>query len=491
MAEDSYKECKRCCREMSCIDEHEDCYRHRSCSEALPCKVCRTWSKEKRGAVARMIEKHKQKNKKPATVSRPCEDRAGVTQVDPFKGKKVATPVESLRDKTTRVRVLDVEPTIEFSTVLSSEQITVTSNEAAMSSHSHDISDNCMAVPSSEHESPITRPGHSYDQIRLKMIEMYCASLNHHVNLNETDSRSDAGQSSTFSNPGTSKVDWKGFVSRVASDLSIPMKEKIGDSEYKSYVAEHLLTPKEARQFSLPLEGSIVHALEELDENIEEGIMCSSELRSQEGAMPYKFNNKAFESTNSEFRKMDMSSRLLLRQISYGSLITTFLDRAVSDEDRQEAIQALSQLFHAMADVTSRVMLNSVTARRSLYLKDMAFKNKATENKLLRQSAIGPKLFGGKFFEVLHSSAENLRDAKETQHLRDLKRKDLKRKVDDSRGSKASDKTAYSIPKKRNFEGYDRQDTSKDSSSFRYKPQGKQSFKKPENPRSGFRPRKQ
>ena len=78
-------------------------------------------------------------------------------------------------------------------------------------------------------------------------------------------------------------------------------------------------------------------------------------------------------------------------------------------------------------------MLNSVTATRSNYLKDMVFKNKATENELLRQSALGPKLFGGKFFEDLHSSAENLTDAKETQHLRDFKRRDLKRKADDSR----------------------------------------------------------
>lgn len=97
-----------------------------------------------------------------------------------------------------------------------------------------------------------------------------------------------------------------------------------------------------------------------------------------------------------------------------------------------------------MADVNARIMLNCVTMRRGLYLKDMAFKNKSTVNKLLRQSAIGPKLFGGKFFEVLHSSAENLRNAKETQHLRDLKQRDLKRKSDDLRGSKASDKSTYS-----------------------------------------------
>lgn len=68
----------------------------------------------------------------------------------------------------------------------------------------------------------------------------------------EAESRSRAGQSA-FSAPGTSKVDQKGFVFRVASKLSIPVKEKSDDSEYKSYVVDHMLTPKESRQFNLPL----------------------------------------------------------------------------------------------------------------------------------------------------------------------------------------------------------------------------------------------
>ena len=108
----------------------------------------------------------------------------------------------------------------------------------------------------------------------------------------------------------------------------------------------------------------------------------------------------------------------------------------LSDEDRQEAIQALSQLFDSIADVTSRIMLNSVTARRNLYHKDIAFKNKAIKNKLFRQSAIGPKQFGGNFFFFIfylfffwHSSAENLTDVKENQNPRDLKRRDSKEKL--------------------------------------------------------------
>lgn len=38
----------------------------------------------------------------------------------------------------------------------------------------------------------------------------------------------------------------------------------------------------------------------QLYENIEEGIMSSAESKSQKSAMPYKFYNKALESTNNE-----------------------------------------------------------------------------------------------------------------------------------------------------------------------------------------------
>jgi hypothetical protein len=51
----------------------------------------------------------------------------------------------------------------------------------------------------------------------------------------------------------------------------------------------------------------------------------------------------------------------------------------------------------------------------------MSFKNKSTENKLKQLSTLGPNLFASKFFDLLHDSAENIRDAKETQHLRKIK----------------------------------------------------------------------
>lgn len=43
--------------------------------------------------------------------------------------------------------------------------------------------------------------------------------------FDEVENRSETGQS-TSSLPSTLNVDWKCFVSRVASDLGIPIKEK-------------------------------------------------------------------------------------------------------------------------------------------------------------------------------------------------------------------------------------------------------------------------
>lgn len=69
------------------------------------------------------------------------------------------------------------------------------------------------------------------------------------------------------------------------------------------------------------------------------------------------------------------------------------MDNEVSDEDKMEALQALLQVFKSMADVTSRILVGAVAARRSIHIKDLAFKYKATGNKRLVQSTLNPVLF--------------------------------------------------------------------------------------------------
>lgn len=70
-------------------------------------------------------------------------------------------------------------------------------------------------------------------------------------------------------------------------------------------------------------------------------------------------------------------------RVSCASLITSYVDNEVSDEDKMEALQALMQVFKSMADVTSRILVGAVAARRSIHIKDLAFKYKATEKNVL------------------------------------------------------------------------------------------------------------
>lgn len=102
------------------------------------------------------------------------------------------------------------------------------------------------------------------------------------------------------------------------------------------------------------------------------------------------------------------------------------MDNVVSDQDKTEALHdaPLMQVFKSMADVTSRILVGAVATRRSIHIEDLAFKNKATENKFLVQSTLNHMLFCGNYFDILHSNAESLRDAKETQNLRSSKQRD-------------------------------------------------------------------
>lgn len=55
----------------------------------------------------------------------------------------------------------------------------------------------------------------------------------------------------------------------------------------------------------------------------------------------YRFRNPMLHSRNNELCKIDQESRLLLRELSYASLITSYVDNVVSDQDKTEALQSL------------------------------------------------------------------------------------------------------------------------------------------------------
>lgn len=138
----------------------------------------------------------------------------------------------------------------------------------------------------------------------------------------------------------------------------------------------------------------------------------------------YRVRNPKLLSRNNKLWKIDQESRLLLRELSYASLITSYVDNVVSDQDKTEALHdaLLMQILKSMADVTFSILVDPVAARRSIQIKDFAFENKTTENNFLVQSTVD--LFCGIYFDILHLSAESLRNAKDTKHLRISKQRD-------------------------------------------------------------------
>ena len=288
---------------------------------------------------------------------------------------------------------------------------------------------------------------------------------------------------SLASNDGT--LDWKGFIAKLAAELNIPIESDKHEHEFASYISDRLKGSKEKTRIQLPMEGSTIQALMDvdkewqshgkirsyrardddkfavkadhfskfckaplLDDNIGEGVTGQFSMAS---------SKKTTKRGNAELWKVDVGARLLLREVSYGSLITSYLDKVTSDSDRTEALQALVQIFNSMADITSRIIVNVVGARRNSHLHDMNFKNKATEAKLQNLSTVGPQLFLGKFFEILHSSAENIRDAKETQHLSKKSYAGEKRKYSDTSSSekRRNQATSSKVPKKVEEKGHD------------------------------------
>lgn len=119
---------------------------------------------------------------------------------------------------------------------------------------------------------------------------------------------------------------------------------------------------------------------------------------------------------DSELRRIDTSARALLRSISYGSLIVSYIDLVESEAEKVEACTALVSCFKSMTDLTSRIIANSILSSRKVFLKNVDFISKAMSAKLQNLPINGPQLFCGKYFDVLQTLAENIRDAKDTQN---------------------------------------------------------------------------
>ena len=83
--DNEFKDCSKCSGKMNVLDDHVFCYKHRLCNEAFPCDTCRTWSKERRDKITKMIGKSLQKtikmnNKVPQSV---CGNGTAVQDTSP------------------------------------------------------------------------------------------------------------------------------------------------------------------------------------------------------------------------------------------------------------------------------------------------------------------------------------------------------------------------------------------------------------------------
>ena len=263
--------------------------------------------------------------------------------------------------------------------------------------------------------------------------------------------------------PGASDpIQWSTFLHKLTVKLNIDCSqaEDETDKSHTSYVASRLNPNKHDNKVNLklPMEGTTIDTFKavekeaitgklknrsvrlrddkafmvskqdftefcsppRLDDNIEEGLSStmSNRKRSYNDRKRSSYSLSPFEKEmDSDFKKIDVSARALLRSISYGSLIASYVDTVDSEEDKVEACTALVACFKSMADMTSRIVANSVLSRRKIFLKTVDFQSKATSSKLMNLPVHGPQLFGGKYFDTLHSSAENIRDAKETQNV--------------------------------------------------------------------------
>lgn len=141
-----------------------------------------------------------------------------------------------------------------------------------------------------------------------------------------------------------------------------------------------------------------------LDDNIEEGLVAGQKGNFGKSKVSLSPFHKELDN---DFRRIDNSATALFRAISCGTMIAAFLDEAECEDDKIEGRKALINCFRSMADLTARVMANSVLSRRKVFLKNVDFISKATEKKLLKLPIFGSQLFNGQYFESLHTSAEN------------------------------------------------------------------------------------
>ena len=438
---EQFKLCKTCQKEMTVLDDHSECFRHQKCNEAFPCDVCRKWSKEKRSIINKMIDKKIAQMTATSTL----------TSTSKAVDKSPADPIDGISGQSRKslARVSSV-PTHSPLTAVGTESVDRESNPSLERSLEFLINKKFEEMFSKfpvlnprtdEIQSDIhvqrQRSDSHYSRVRPSdlnpepnsdvddILEVTDGNNNFSDTQSVADSRADhvddTDSLSVFSDAKVPSPEWKSFINKVKAELGISEKD-VEEKSFPTYLSDRLKLNTSEIDHRLPLEGSVLNTLHQvdkewqskgrlraykavddgrltvskdhfsqycttprLDENVEEGLVSQTAKKS---GTRFKFSNKKDQSRNSDLQRIDASARLMLREVSHASMITSYLDRVVSDDDRTEALQALAIVFQSMADVVSRILVTSVASRRSLYLQDMTFKNSATEKKLSTLSTV-------------------------------------------------------------------------------------------------------
>lgn len=485
--DNEFKDCSKCSGKMNVLDDHVFCYKHRLCNEAFPCDTCRTWSKERRDKITKMIGKSLQKtikmnNKVPQSV---CGDGTAVQDTSPSVEAAVRgtsnieeSHVGNFNNDGSVSEVVNLSDIIQDQVrqhlelllkrkdvdINFNDQHTVTANEIRTTGKNESAISKMATI-----DRPHFDKFKAYDE-QMSSFESSAAdvlSVNAQDNdFEDIDSNasmagmctiSDAPVEVPFGAPDSSDpLQWNCFVSKMAKVLNIDIEaEDPLENERKSFISSRLKGDKSDKKKSLvkmPIEGTLIDMIKtvekeatsghlknrsvrgrddkafmvkkddfdafcnppKLDDNIEEGLVAGQKGNFGKSKVSLSPFHKELDN---DFRRIDNSARALFRAISYGTMIAAFLDEAECEDDKIEGRKALINCFRSMADLTARVMANSVLSRRKVFLKNVDFISKATEKKLLKLPIFGSQLFNGQYFESLHTSAENLRDARETQNV--------------------------------------------------------------------------
>ncbi|XP_052098758.1 uncharacterized protein LOC127733435 [Mytilus californianus] len=210
------------------------------------------------------------------------------------------------------------------------------------------------------------------------------------------------------------KNDKKSAIKLPLEGTIIDMVKSVEKEAISGHLKNRAVRGRDDEAFMVKKDDFNAFCSPKLDDNIEEVLAIGhigNSVRSGVNIPPFH------RELDNDFRRMDNSARALFRAVSYGTMISAFLDEATCEDDRIEGRKALINCFRSMADLSGRIMANSVLSRRKLFLKNVDFICKSTEKKLLKLPVFGSQLFNGQYFDTLHTSAENLRDAKETQNV--------------------------------------------------------------------------